>query len=263
MLNLRNVWNMVAVELVMEAKTRYKYLASTLSDFVIFTLTYFAVLFFSDVSAIDSGYQTHDGILLVLIGYMFWTVGVVAMDTSTQTIESDSKAGILEMELQSKFPLWFLGLVRSLVANLITFAYLLIVGVITALVSAEPLVSIVEIIFWVMLISCISNLGMFGLGLIFGAGSLVFKSVGQWSTLLQGAILIVANVAVPYTSSIQSIIPFGSGIEIVRNLFLHQNVTLGAVLIYLVVNAVYFGVGLCIFKIALKHERKSGSFERF
>lgn len=263
MTKLSSILNMVKTELEMEAKTRYKYLASTLSDFVIFTLAYVAVLFFADVTAINQTYHTNDGTILILIGYMFWNVGVVAMDISTQTIESDSRAGILETEIQSRFPLWFLIMVRSWVTNLITFGYLLIISLITAIVIGQSVLSLLNVILLVMLLAFVSNLGMFGIGLIFGAGSLIFKSIGQWATLLQGIILIFANVAIPYTSWIQAVLPFGLGIEIVRSLYLQRSVEWITVLTYIIINVIFWGIGLMIFNTALQHERKHGSFERF
>ncbi|WP_125605750.1 ABC transporter permease [Lapidilactobacillus bayanensis] len=263
MIRANTVLHMMQIELAMEVKTRRKYLLATLSDFVIFTIAYAAVLFFADVSEINSSYHTHDGVLLVLIGFMFWNAGVMAMDLSMQTIETDSRAGILETEMQSKFPLWFLTLIRSWVSNLITFGYLLLVGIATAIIVGRSVLTIIEIVFLVMLVSCIANLGMFGLGLVLGAGSLVFKNIGQWATVLQGVILIFANVAIPYTSWIQAVLPFGLGIEIVRDLYLDQKITLVTVLAYLVVNVIFFGVGLLIFNAALRYERKYGSFERF
>ncbi|KRM79208.1 hypothetical protein FC84_GL001377 [Lapidilactobacillus dextrinicus DSM 20335] len=263
MTKLSSILSMVKTELEMEAKTRYKYLASTLSDFVIFTLAYIAVLFFADVTVINQSYHTNDGTILILIGYMFWNVGVVAMDISTQTIESDSRAGILETEIQSRFPLWVLIMVRSWVTNLITFGYLLIISLITAIVIGQSVLSLLNAILLVMLLSSVSNLGMFGIGLIFGAGSLIFKSIGQWATLLQGIILIFANVAIPYTTWIQAILPFGLGIEIARSLYLQRDVEWITVLVYIVINVILLCIGLLIFNIALQHERKYGSFERF
>lgn len=263
MTKLTSILNMVKIELEMETKTRCKYLASTLSDFVIFTLAYVAVLFFADVTAINQSYHTDDGTILILIGFMFWNVGVVAMDISTQTIESDSRVGILETEIQSKFPLWFLIVIRSWVTNLITFGYLLTISLITAVVVGQSVSTLLSVILLVMLISSISNLGMFGIGLIFGAGSLIFKSIGQWATLLQGVILIFANVAIPYTSWFQSILPFGLGIEIVRSLYLQRSIQWITVLTYIIINVIFCGIGLIIFNAALQHERKYGSFEKF
>lgn len=263
MLKKHSLITMIGIELEMEVKTRYKYLASTLSDFIIFTLAYIAVLFFSNVSVINRSYHTTDGVILILIGYMFWNVGVVAMDLSTQTVESDSQAGILEIEMQSRFPLWFLIIIRGFIVDLITFAYLLVIGVVTALITGGSPFSIIWAIFLVIVISCVSNAGMFGIGLIFGAGSLIFKNIGQWATLLQGVILIFANVAIPYTSWIQSILPFGLGIEITRNLYLKQGISIVYVLEYTMINFIFLCLGLFVFNMALKHERKYGSFERF
>ncbi len=139
----------------------------------------------------------------------------------------------------------------------------LIISLITAIVIGQSVLSLLNVILLVMLLAFVSNLGMFGIGLIFGAGSLIFKSIGQWATLLQGIILIFANVPIPYTTWIQAILPFGLGIEIARSLYLQRDVEWITVLVYIVINVILLCIGLLIFNIALQHERKYGSFERF
>lgn len=263
MSTFKTLTNMISVELEMEVKSKAKYLVATLADFTVFTFAYLAVLFFSDTGDLNTVYRTNDGVMLILIGYMFWTLGVMAMDLSTQTIEADSRAGILETELQSSFPLWFLMLIRVWVLIVLTGLYLLILGIITGAMTGVSIGTVVVITFEVLLISIISNIGMFGIGLIFGAGSLIFKSVGTWATLLQTGILLIANVGSNYSSNLQALIPFGLGIEITRSLFLGRQISLATIMGYLAVNLVYLLIGILIFNGGLRHERKFGSFERF
>ncbi|UQS83609.1 hypothetical protein [Bombilactobacillus thymidiniphilus] len=87
------------VELKMEWITRMKYIMASIGDFVVFTVTFLAVTFVAPVSAVNSTYHTNQGLLLIMIGYMFWNLGVVAMDIGTQVIESAAKSGILEIEM--------------------------------------------------------------------------------------------------------------------------------------------------------------------
>lgn len=118
------IFTMVWTEIIMELKTRIKYWMASISDFVVFSLTYLAVLLFTNVDNMNRVYSTRHGVLLVLIGYMFWNTGVVAMDVASQSIESDSKTGILGTELQSRYPFWFLTLIRGGISNLLLFIYL-------------------------------------------------------------------------------------------------------------------------------------------
>lgn len=255
--------NMIITELEMEIKTRAKYLSASISDFVVFTCMYLAVLFFSNTAEINRDYHTNNGVMLILIGYMFWTLGVMAMDLSTQTIESDAKAGILESELQSSFPLWFLMLIRVWILIILTSVYLLIIGTITGTIAGVSISTVLVMTIKVVVIAILSNLGMFGVGLIFGAGSILFKSVGTWSSLLQTGILLVSNVGAIYSSNIQSLIPFSLGIEIARLNFIGLKIPMRMFLVYGAVNLAYLVIGIFIFNSGVERERKVGSFERF
>ena len=262
-MTLREIGNMVRVEMIMEVKTDLKYFSERLSSFAIFTFIYLAIVVLGAARGMDLFYHTNLGIVMILIGFMFWTTGVVAMDESTQFIQAGAQTGILESEIQSRFSLWFIALVRSWVTDVYYFVYLIILSVITAIVVSVPILQLLKADILVFFVAIIANLGMLGVGLIFGAGSLRYKHVGNWSSLLQSAILFVANIAIPSTFAAQLALPFGAGIEITRHLFLGQSVSLSLVVIYFVVNALWLAIGLFVFQAAMRKERRVGSFERF
>lgn len=261
--NVKNVFIMVWVEAVMEVKTRFKYGMSAISDFVVFSITFLAVVFFTNVKNMNGFYHTTDGIMLMLIGYMLWNTGVVAMDVASQSIESDAKTGILESEMQSKFPLWFLLIVRSFISNILLFIYLILLSLVTVFFAKISLLSLFKANLLVFIFSGITNFGMFGIGLIFGGGSLRFKRLGQWSTMLQAGMLLIANVAIPYEMWPQLVIPFGGGIEIVRMIYLGHSIDTMFVFSFLIINVAWFICGLTIFNLLIKRERRVGSFDTF
>lgn len=262
-MTIQKIANMIWVEAVMQIKTDFKYLSSQVSGFAAYTFAYLAVVFFGTVKGMNIFYHTNLGVIMILIGFMFWNTGVVAMDESTQVIQAGARTGILETEIQSRFPLWFIALVRSWVTDIYYFVYLLILSVITALVMSASILQFLKADALVFVIAIVANLGMFGIGLIFGAGSLRFKQVGNWGSIIRSAVLFVANVAIPNYFAAQLILPFGAGIEITRHLFLGQSVSLSLVGIYFAVNAIWLLLGLLVFQAAMHKERRVGSFERF
>ncbi|WP_087094304.1 hypothetical protein [Levilactobacillus brevis] len=113
------------------------------------------------------------------------------------------------------------------------------------------------------LISILSNIGMSGIGFIFGAVSVHVKRVGQWATIIQTALLLIGNITIPMFSPLQNIIPFVSGIEISRLIYLQQNIPIYLILIYIAINFMWLIVGICIFQYSIKYEKTNGSFEVF
>ncbi|MYV06287.1 hypothetical protein [Furfurilactobacillus milii] len=262
-MSVRELGTMIWVEVTMQMKTDIKCLSSTVSEFILYTFAYLAVVIFGAVKGMNAFYHTNLGVVMILIGFMFWNMGVVAMDESTLFIETGARTGILETEIQSRFSLWFIALVRSWVTDIYYFVYLLILSVITAFVISVPVLQLVKADVLVFVIAIISNVGMLGIGLLCGAGSLRFKRVGNWSSILQSAILFVANVAMPNYFGAQLLLPFGAGIEITRHLFLGQSVSLNLIGIYFGVNVIWFALGLVVFCHAMQKERRIGSFDRF
>lgn len=260
---INDLIQLINVELYTDFKTRWKYKAESISDFVVLTGIYLAVMLLSSSSVMNAHYHTRYGSSLVLIGYLFWNTGVTAMDVSSQGIRGDAQIGILESTLQSKFSIWFTGLIRSWVANVFMFAYLIIIIVISNFFLSLSIKSILFIIVSAFAFSLVSNVGMYGVGLLFGAMSLKFKRPGQWATLLQAAVLFVSNVALPYSHEYQIFFPFSLGIEIVRTIFLGGNVNFSIFGLFILINSAWLLVGVIIFKIALINERKNGSFELF
>ncbi|UQS83610.1 hypothetical protein [Bombilactobacillus thymidiniphilus] len=141
--------------------------------------------------------------------------------------------------------------------------YLIFLGVATSLFTNLKFSTILLAIIYVTILSMLTNLGMLGIGFIFASGSLSFKRIGQWSTLLQAAIILFSNVGIPLTTPLQLIVPFSGGIEIVRSLILNKPISVNELIITLIVNILWFIAGIVVLNVSVKNERKNGSFTAF
>lgn len=258
---MKKILNLVIVQFYLEFKIMIRYLVSSISDLLLYAGTFIVVLFFTNTEKLGEFYHTQNGIFLVLIGYLFWGVGTSAMDTVSQCIENDAKTGILEIESQSIIPLWGINFIRNIVNNIYMWIYLIIIGVVVCMLSSYSLKALIFLLFVTLLFSMISNLGMFGLGLFFGAGSVRFKHMGQWAMLFQAILLIGSNITYPLQSNYQLILPYVGGIEISRRVFLGLTIDGKDFMYYLLINVCWFLIGILIFNFAVRYEKKKGSFE--
>ena len=121
----------------------------------------------------------------------------------------------------------------------------------------------VFVIFLSILLSFPALIGMYGVGLIFGCISILEKNVGSLIFLVQTILLFISNTLAPSRGQWGSLIPFSCGIDIMRNVYMKQNVTIDSILTYIIVNMTWVIIGSVCFRIALKHERAYGSFDNY
>jgi len=255
----------IKAEALRQITVKSKYKSQLIGSAIIFTLTYVFVILISDPSILASSYSTsvNNGKILLLIGYIFWNAGVLAMDTATDSIELDSKMGTLETELQSPYPYWLLVIVRCETYNLFGLILYLFLFLFSSYFIQIHWLTGLLLMIQVALISLISNLGMIGIGLLFGALSIRVKRLGQWISILQTFMIFIGNIIFPVTYAVQWMLPFASGINISRSLFMHQGVSLLQLFAYIVLNLLWLGIGIVVFDYSLNKEREYGSFERF
>lgn len=99
--------------------------------------------------------------------------------------------------------------------------------------------------------------------MIFASGSIRFKRMGQWATILQALLLMLSNVYLPVYNVFQEIIPYVGGVEIVRQIFLGHGISISKLILFIMVNVVWFLVGILVFNFSIRKERKNGSFDTF
>lgn len=260
---LKQLVTLFVVQLKLQLKIKLRYLSATITEMIIYAGALLLILFGANGNNIGQQYGIKGNILITLIGYLFWSNGVSALNSCSSSVESDEISGIFETEAQSALPLWLIYLVQTIVEELYTWIYLIIISIVTSFFGHFSLLDLCIAFLLTFVFTLISNLGMFGIGMIFASGSIHYKRMGQWATILQALLVMFSNIYQPMITPYQQIIPYASGIEIVRSLFIGKSVPLSTYLIFVVVNLFWLIVGIVIFNYCFKKEKKNGSFDAF
>lgn len=251
---------MIKYEALITFKEMIKYKIGFISEFLIFALTFMLLLFFNDSSF--QGVPDSQGKILLLIGYIFWNIGVVALGFSSSHIISDAKSGLLELKMQSFFSIVVLNLIKvfiSIISTLCIIIIILFFTVISTNIGYKDISELLPILIFVIP----SVFGMFGIGLIFGGGAILEKNIGSMLMIFQGALLFLGNTTRPIVYNMEKIVPFSLGIEITRAIYLNKSIHLSDIILYIVINAAWFFIGWIIFSKILKWEKRSGMFDTY
>ncbi|EHP8494414.1 ABC transporter [Listeria monocytogenes] len=242
----------------------FKYKKNLVSELIMFTGVYLAILMLNDSSAVTKFYNVSvaEGPILLLIGYMFWAFSDMALSNTANWISTDAKVGLLEPKVQSILPYPVQSFLLLLVSILETLIILLVVVSISIFIGKVSLLQI-PFIFLSVIILLPSVIGMFGMGLIFGGFAIKEKSLGNFVNLFAGALIIFSNTLIVGLPKIVYIIPFTSGVDFTSNLFVSGEMDLSLLGINLFINAIWLIVGLLFFNYSLKKEKSVGSFDTF
>lgn len=258
---MKEYYNMLKTEMLLDFKELFRYKISIVSDFVLFTIMYIAIYYFNINTAFSSISET-EGKIIVLIGYIFWQMSSTALGFSSSSIKSDVNRGILELELQSKFNVIFLMLINLF--TYMVYSILSVLGIfIFMMLFGGTGIDDLRMIFVSYIYSIPSVIGMFGIGLIIGAVTLIEKSVGQFVFIIQTALLFISNALSPSRPDLIYVLPFSYGIDITRNQYLGVAVDSKCVIMYIAVNLFWLLIGTKIFNITLKRIKKSGTFDTY
>lgn len=261
---VRQIFTIMCLEMRLSIKEMLRYKISVLSDFIVFTLLYIGI-FFMDFSSGFMDYYLIDessSKLLILVGYIFWQMNSLAIGCTATGIRSDALRGILEMRMQSKFPVPLLlgaQLIVSILFECITFVGVFIFSCLTL----DTNFSDISVIFVAFLLCAPSVLGSFGIGLILGGVTLIEKSVGQFLFLIQTALLFISNSLSPTRGLYGYILPFTYGVEMTRNIYLGQMNSVLSIFAYLLINLIWLSVGIVVFNLLLQKVRKRASFTSY
>lgn len=189
-------------------------------------------------------------------------MGSTALGYSASSIKGEAKHGSLKLRLQSRFSLPILLFVQMCIyfmSSIITWTGLAIISVVTGTLEFSDYIYII-----ISFLICIPSIvGMYGMGLILGSLTLIEKNIGQFVYLLQMALLFISNSLSPTRTKLVNIIPFNSGIQITRDLYLNKSVNVIDIGIYFLVNVVWLVIGVTIFKKVLNKVKKNGSFYNY
>ena len=102
-----------------------------------------------------------------------------------------------------------------------------------------------------------------GIGLILGAICIHEKNIGSLVMIVQTLLLFVSNTLSPSRNDLVYLIPFSSGIEIVRNLYLQMDVNRNLLFICIMSNLFWGIIGILSFRYAVKREKENGTFDNY
>ena len=256
--------DMLIIEAKMTLKTRFRYKVRVISDVLILSVTFLLVLSSGNDTSFQNIYHVSSdkSQFLVMIGFLFWQFGSLALGFSTSMISSDASTGMLELKVQGKFSIIFLSFYKMIVGFI---SDLFIVIVLTILYSFFYPIGLNEI-FYILLtfiFSIPSILGMYGIGLLISTLAIKEKNVSSFVLIIQSLLIFVTNIIVPLGNNLLLLVPYTGGIEIMRKLFIFHHVNIDLVIIYVLVNLAWLIFGICIFKRGLQQERTYGSFDTY
>lgn len=261
---MKGFLNAVKWELILSFKEYARYKIGLLMDIIVFTWTFVAVYLFG-VNKAFSGFYSVDGVsggVLVVIGYVFWQNASTALGYVTSAISNETSLGIFENRLQSKYPLEIILFCKLLAANIIhILSYIAIIIVGEFMVGFK--VRDVCYILLAIIFSYITIAGMFGMGMIIAGITLIEKKVGSFIIVIQTILLFLSNALSPSRGDLVYLLPFTSGIELVRRLYLKQGGELKYIVMYVLVNMIWYAIGVTAFRVLLKHERENGTFDNY
>lgn len=185
---MNKLFMLVSEEVRFAFKNRWGYKISIVSDLVVITATFILMFFFQSSLGIQHYYDVNEQTaqILYFLGFLFWQFGTLALGFCSSMISNDARSGILELEMQSGYPVWLLVFVRmiaNLVLNLVIVVVLIIVFYFLSSISLKE----IGCVLLTLLINLPSLFGMFGMGLLIGSVNLKEKGTNSYYADRPGA----------------------------------------------------------------------------
>lgn len=261
---MKGLLNAIKWEAKLSMKEYISYRTSFVVDMVIFIGMFLLVYYMGIGSAFANVYQVDAGTggILMLIGYIFWQNASSALGSSSSIIRSELAEGIFELRMQSRYHVSAVIFAKVLLTILFDCASYVGIMIFCWFVGSFQVGDIWTVVSSVV-ISIPSIIGMYGFGLILGGMSVREKKLGSFVMLIQSGLLLVSNAMSPTRSGFVYLIPFASGIEIVRDLYTGRAVSVSLVALYLIINLLWLVVGELFFMKAIRQEREFGSFDSY
>jgi len=243
-------------EIKMDLASSFRYKFHIVSDVVVFTLLFVFFMLSQTGTSFSYRYYSDNFQALLLLGYIGWNFSVMCIALINNEIRHELQRGTFYQKLLSKFHLPFIYLSKLISAMLIQFVVVLCYTAI-AIIIFEVQFNI-NLMIILTLIICI--MGMYGIGLMVGAATLLFKKVGNIILLLQLTLLFVTDT-IPTNAMILTItrfIPLTIANDVIRTSFSNGGISENFLL--LILSSLAFLVsGVIFFQVALNLTRKNGS----
>lgn len=226
---------------------------------VCITTIFFYGLFLSARYLAGPGLNLGDRLDSIVVGYVLWTLVLFIITDVAGNLQQEAQTGTLEQLFLSRFGAIQLFLIRTL-ANLAfqMILILIILSIIMALTGSRlsfPPSLILPFITVLM--------GAYGIAFAVGSLALLFKRIQQLLGIFQFALLfLLATPTETWTAPLNilgDLLPMTPGAGLLRDLMARGESLNFAHLIVAVVNgAIYFAIGLLIFRLSEREAKRRG-----
>lgn len=245
-----------AWDMKMKILSTWRYKFSVISDIVVFSVLMIFFLTSRTGTSLSEKYIGTDYRTLMLVGYIAWTLSISAISSVGNEISSELSRGTFYRKMHSKYPLIILYL-GDLIASFITQ----IVVIISLLIIAKVFWNVTVTFSFTIIIALIINLlGMYGIGLIVGGLSVLYKRIGAVVLLIQLGMLFITDTipTSPSLLAVTKVIPLTSCNEVIRTCLSGQTDTRSFVML-LLSSVIWIVIGGMFFHISIKSAKKRGN----
>ena len=243
-------------EIKMNLARSFRYKFNLISDIVVFTILFSFFMLAQVGTSFSYTYHNYNHQALLLLGYIGWNFSTMCISLINNEIRHELAKGMFYHKLLSKHSLPIIYISKLISAFLIQTIVVICYTLIAVFVFQVQFTINLTII--LVLIICL--VGMYGIGLIVGAATLLFKKAGNIVLLLQLTLLFITDT-IPTNSVIlivSRVIPLTIANDVIRTLYssggLNQNI------FWLIFSSLIFLViGVMSFQYALKITRKNGT----
>ncbi|NLZ47980.1 MAG: ABC transporter permease [Clostridiales bacterium] len=250
--------NTLKAEIILHLKDSFSYKVGIFNDILIFGVLYFSLVFMGTGYSLASSYgsTTADSNTLLLIGYVFWSLSLSAINSASTRIASEATKGTLEQKFMAIVPIQWLLLgqfissitVEVVVCIIISLAAFLFIGT-KIIINGTIIISLI-----------LTLIGMFGIGLILGAVALKEKKIGNIIFLIQIFLLFVSDTLTTnnFLPNINKVLPLTNGIDVARKAAANSSVTGQDWLILITSSLLWLAVGYIVFTLASRYVKRKG-----
>jgi ABC-2 type transport system permease protein len=200
-----------------------------------------------------------DRIEVIIVGYVLWTISIMAFGDMAWTVQDEARTGTLEMLYQSPYGADRILLARA-VAKVMLYLALNIFILLAVLLMTQQTLSFS----WLAALPFMSLLmTVYGLAFMLGGFALLIKRVNQLLALIQYGLLALIMLPVDIMrgsfSFLFALIPISPNSTIIRNILARgETPTALEILIVTLAGAIWLLSGLAIYRLLDKYARKRG-----
>jgi ABC-2 type transport system permease protein len=226
---------------------------------VIVTVSIFYGLFLSARYVAGANFQLGDRLDSIVIGYVLWSLLIFIMGNIANRIQYEAQTGTIEQLFLSRF-----GAVQIFLMRAFASVTLQIVFVLSILLAIMFLTGSRLNFPPVLLLPLTTVLmGANGIAFVIGSLALLFKQVNQLQVIFQFAILfLIATPTESWTGWAQvlaNLLPIAPSAGILRDLMAREeSLNLTHLIIAFVNGAIYFAIGLGLFRLAERQAKRRG-----